>query len=62
MEGVQIKRIRQKANYSQEEFSKIIGVSLPTICLWENNKKKPLPRNIRKIIAFCKDNGIEIPN
>lgn len=43
-----IKKYREKMNYSQNELAEIIGVNSSTLCQWENGKRYPriqmLPR------------------
>ena len=56
------KTIRIKAMLSQKEFAKEIGVSITTISKWELGKCKPSFRQQRKIVDFCKTNGIEVCN
>ena len=56
----QIKKIRLAKGLDQTEFGKILGVSKNTICFWETGTKQPRPRNIKKILAYCKENNIEV--
>lgn len=54
------KNIRIKAMLTQLEFANIIGVSTTTIVKWESGKCKPSFKQQRKLLDFCKNNGIEI--
>jgi putative transcriptional regulator len=41
MEGIQVKRIRQSMQLTQEEFAHKLGVTLCTVNRWENNRTIP---------------------
>lgn len=58
----EIKRIREACILSKTEFAHAIGVSVAAVSKWEMGKGLPTPKSIRKIIAFCKENGIDIPD
>lgn len=60
MTGKQIKDIRLAKSLTQTEFAKKIGVSKTTICLWENDIKKPSIKNTKNIVTFCKRNKIKV--
>lgn len=55
-----IRKIRLKAQMSRKEFSQALGTGYPTTSAWESGRNRPNYQNIRKIIAFAKDNGIEV--
>jgi len=44
--GKRIKEMRKKANMSQEELGKILGVSKVSVCHWEKDVKKPSSKNL----------------
>lgn len=54
-----IKRIRTQAFLTQAEFAKAIGVSASAVGKWELGLFKPSLRQQAKIVAFCKEKGIE---
>ena len=58
--GQEIKRIRTKSILSQEAFAKEIGVSFTTVNRWENGKTKPSLKAMRKIDAYCRDEGMDV--
>lgn len=55
-----IKEIRKKAMFSQEEFAKELGVTTCTVQRWESDKSKPHPKHLRKITEFCKNHNIPL--
>lgn len=60
MEIFETKKIRLTMGLSQEEFASALGISRMAITKWERGKSIPSPDNIKKLIAFCKENGITI--
>lgn len=44
-----IKILREKNNITLKELAKAIGCTPPAISYWENNKKEPTAKFIRKI-------------
>ncbi|MDE6293133.1 MAG: helix-turn-helix transcriptional regulator [Clostridiales bacterium] len=46
-----LKELRMEKNLSQNELSKLIGISVACINRWENNLRIP---NIDSIITLCK--------
>ena len=54
----EIKIIRELLNLTQEEFSKIIGVTFETINRWENSYQITDEKNINKIYDFAYKKGI----
>ena len=60
MDKKAIKEIREKAILTQGEFAEKLGVALSTVSFWECGVKVPSKKNTRKILAFCKENGIEV--
>lgn len=55
-----IKIIRNKTMLTQEELATILGVSFATVNRWENGHYKPTLKVQRKIVKFCRENGIDI--
>ena len=53
------KMIRRKTGVTQKEFAKAIGVSEQCIVFWETGKRTPRASSIKRIIAYCKENGIK---
>ena len=56
--GETIRITRQKAFYTQEDFSKQLNVALSTVNRWELNKAKPNVKAMKEIKAFCKENNL----
>ena len=54
-----IRKIREKALVTQKEFAKALGVSIGIVKRWEKNENQPSLRYKRRLIQFCKENGIE---
>jgi len=54
-----IKRIREKLFLTQTDFANLLGVSLTTVCRWENNVFEPTMKAKKKIYEICKSNQIE---
>ena len=57
--GEAIRMTRQRAFYTQEEFSKRLNVALSTVNRWELNKAKPNVKAMKEIKAFCEENNLE---
>ena len=55
-----VRDIRQKALLTQREFAEKIGASLGIVQRWEQGKNEPSLRYKRKLVEFCKANGIEV--
>lgn len=55
-----IKRIRTEAFLTQGEFAKEMGVHLETVRAWEHGRFNPSLKAQKKIVDFCKKNGIEV--
>lgn len=49
-----VKNIRKNLNLTQERFAHKVGVSFATINSWENNKRKPQPFLMDKLIVLEK--------
>lgn len=56
--GEAIRITRQKAFYTQEDFSKRLNVALSTVNRWELNKSKPNVKAMKEIKAFCEVNNL----
>lgn len=54
------KRIREKLFLTQTEFAEMLGVSLTTVCRWENNVFEPTMKAKRKIAQICRENNIDL--
>ncbi len=53
-----IRNMRKRALLSQEDFAKLLNVSVGTINRWENGKTKPNIMAMKKIKAFCEEKSI----
>ena len=53
-----IRKVRQKALFSQTAFAKELGVAYSTINRWETGKSKPNLSAMRAIKVFCEKNNI----
>lgn len=49
-----VKKVRRSFNLTQERFAQKVGVSFATINSWENNKRKPQPFLMDKLIVLEK--------
>lgn len=57
--GEAIRMTRQKAFYTQEDFSKRLNVVLSTVNRWELNKAKPNVKAMKEIKTFCEENNLD---
>lgn len=57
---VLIKKIRQFAGISQQEFGEKLGVTFATINRWENGKATPNKLAQTKLYDFCKESNIPV--
>ena len=57
---MKLKEIREKLMLTQQEFAKAVGVSYKAMQNWEQGKNNPSLRYKRKLVEFCKANGIEV--
>ena len=53
-----IRTIRKRTLMSQEEFAKVLGVSVGTINRWENGKSKPNIAALKQLKNFCINNEV----
>lgn len=56
--GCEVKRIRQLALLTQEDFAGELKVSFSTVNRWENGKGKPSLSAMKSIKSFCEKYGI----
>lgn len=54
----EVKRIRQVALMSQEDFAQKLQVSFSTVSRWENGKGKPSLSAMKALKSFCEQNHI----
>lgn len=54
------KSIRLKAYMTQKRFAQTLGVSVKTVCGWEQHLFSPNITQQGKIVAFCRENNIPI--
>ena len=47
-----VKELRKKKGIQQKELAITIGVSRPTVCEWEANKKDPSGERLKKLAKF----------
>lgn len=47
-----LKECRESMGYSQKYVAISLGVSAPTVCDWELDKKHPSQKNLRKLSEF----------
>jgi transcriptional regulator with XRE-family HTH domain len=57
---VLIKKLRQFAGLSQQEFGEKLGVTFATINRWENGKATPNKLAQTKLYDFCKESNIPV--
>ncbi|MFA5693565.1 MAG: helix-turn-helix transcriptional regulator [Acholeplasmataceae bacterium] len=55
-----VKELRLKLILSQQEFADLLNVSFASINRWETGKHEPTIKVKRRIVEFCKANGISI--
>lgn len=54
------KKIRISAFMTQVEFANAIGVSANTVRAWEQGVFNPSLKAQKKIVEFCRKNGIDV--
>lgn len=47
-----VKELRKKAGVQQKELAYSIGVSRPTVCEWEKNRKDPSGERLKKLAEY----------
>ena len=55
-----IKELRENLLLSQDEFAKILEVSIQTVNRWENDKHEPTIKAKRKLKKLFEDNRINL--
>ena len=55
-----VKKMRELANMSQEQFAKEIGTTVVSVNRWENGKSLPNPMAQNQLKQFCKNHSIDI--
>lgn len=55
-----IRKIRQSAQMSQEQFAKALGTTALSINRWENGKTQPNKMAQMQLAEFCRKNNIEL--
>jgi putative transcriptional regulator len=53
----QLKQVRKRRGWSQEDLARNLGVSLNTVQRWEMGKNKPSKMAIDKLILFFRENA-----
>lgn len=53
-----VRYVRGRLSLTQEELSKAIGVSLPTVTRWEKGNREPQAMTSGKFYIFCEKNNI----
>lgn len=54
-----LKYIRNKKDYTQEQFARELNVSFSTINRWENGRTEPSVLAKMRLLEYCKKNCIE---
>ena len=54
----EIKKIRQRSFFTQQDFAKKIGVAFSTVNRWESGRAKPNLKAMKNINTFCLNNNI----
>lgn len=57
--AIQIKKLREKLNLSQEMLARVLSVSFATINRLETGKTLPSYSTIKKFEKLCKENNIK---
>lgn len=52
MFGNILRELRRQQNLTQQDLSKILKVSAPTIALWETNKREPDMQMLKNIASY----------
>lgn len=55
-----IRKIRQKANMTQEEFANALGTTVLSINRWENGKTEPNKMAQKELLSFCKKHQLDL--
>lgn len=54
-----VKLVRKQLGISQEKLAVLLEVSFATVNRWEQGKAMPNYRTVQKLIALCKERGIQ---
>jgi DNA-binding transcriptional regulator YiaG len=49
MTAEEIRSLRQAFDYTQEEFARVVGISMRQVSMWETGRAVPLKRHTRKM-------------
>lgn len=60
MDFLKLKEYREKANLSQREIAKLLGVSQPSYWEWESGKSFPTAARIKQICSILKSSPKEV--
>lgn len=53
--GLFVRQLRQLVDLTQAQFAEKLGVSIPTVARWENNRSQPSPLALMQLKAMlCK--------
>ncbi len=53
-----VRELRKRLGLTQEKFAAKLGVTLPTICRWENDRVQPSPLALKQVDALVRELGI----
>ena len=56
--GDRLRAKRVDLRLSQKDVAAIIGVSVDTLCYWENNRVQPSRRLLPRILSFLSGEGL----
>ena len=59
MTGKEIKELRYKLGMTQQQFARVVGVTISSVKRWENNKQSPSPLAEQAILSVINLRGIE---
>lgn len=54
-----IRIVRKRLGLTQQSFANRLGIALPTVSRWENERHKPSPLALYKVESFLLDMGKE---
>lgn len=54
-----VKLVRKQLGISQEKLAVLLEVSFATVNRWEQGKAMPNYRTVQRLIALCKERGIQ---
>lgn len=58
--GSDLRLLRQKLRLTQEEFARELGMTISTVCRWENDKDRPSRLAWRVISAAAAKRGVTL--